>query len=80
VDVGREDEVHDYAYSEAYYEVARAKVCLRLGLTGWHVVVEVEGLSLMLDEMYAGLKEYFETLGWELLTVQGGGSAGCKGQ
>jgi len=24
----------------------------------------------MLDEMYAGLKEYFETLGWEALTVQ----------
>ena len=27
-------------------------------------------LRLMLDEMYAGLKEYFETLGWEALTVQ----------
>jgi predicted nuclease of predicted toxin-antitoxin system len=27
-------------------------------------------LKLMLDEMCAGLKEYFETLGWEALTVQ----------
>jgi predicted nuclease of predicted toxin-antitoxin system len=27
-------------------------------------------VKLMLDEMYAGLKEYFETLGWEALTVQ----------
>ncbi len=24
----------------------------------------------MLDEMYAGLKEYFEALGWEVLTAQ----------
>jgi len=27
-------------------------------------------LRLLLDEMYAGLKEYFETLGWDVLTVQ----------
>jgi predicted nuclease of predicted toxin-antitoxin system len=27
-------------------------------------------LRLLLDEMYAGLKEYFETLGWEVLTIQ----------
>jgi len=27
-------------------------------------------LKLLLDEMYAGLKEYFETLGWEVLTAQ----------
>jgi len=27
-------------------------------------------LKILLDEMYAGLKEYFETLGWEALTVQ----------
>jgi len=27
-------------------------------------------LKILLDEMYAGLKEYFETLGWEVLTVQ----------
>ena len=26
-------------------------------------------LKLLLDEMYAGLKEYFETLGYEVLTV-----------
>jgi len=25
---------------------------------------------LLLDEMYAGLKEYFEILGWNVLTVQ----------
>jgi len=28
--------------------------------------------------MYAGLKEYFETLGWEVLTVQGAGLQGAK--
>jgi predicted nuclease of predicted toxin-antitoxin system len=27
-------------------------------------------LRLLLDEMYAGLKEYFETLGWEVRTAQ----------
>jgi len=30
-------------------------------------------LKLLLDEMYAGLKEYFETLGWEVLTAQEAG-------
>jgi len=34
-------------------------------------------LKLLLDEMYAGLKEYFEILGWNVLTVQ---DAGFKGQ
>jgi predicted nuclease of predicted toxin-antitoxin system len=33
-------------------------------------------LKLLLDEMYAGLKEYFETLGWDVLTAQ---DAGLKG-
>jgi len=32
--------------------------------------MECGSMKLMLDEMYAGLKEYFETLGWEALTVQ----------
>lgn len=27
-------------------------------------------MKLFLDEMYTGLKEYFEILGWEVLTVQ----------
>lgn len=27
-------------------------------------------MRLLLDEMYAGLKEYFETLGYDVLTVQ----------
>jgi len=35
-------------------------------------------LNLLLDEMYAGLKEYFETLGWEVLTVQEVGLQGAK--
>jgi len=35
-------------------------------------------LKLLLDEMYAGLKEYFETLGWEVLTAQGAGLKGAK--
>lgn len=33
-------------------------------------------MKLLLDEMYAGLKEYFETLGWEVLTAQ---EVGLKG-
>jgi predicted nuclease of predicted toxin-antitoxin system len=28
--------------------------------------------------MYAGLKEYFETLGWEVLTAQDAGLKGAK--
>ena len=35
-------------------------------------------MKLLLDEMYAGLKEYFETLGWEVLTVQDVGLQGAK--
>ena len=30
-------------------------------------------LRILLDEMYAGLKEYFETLGYEVLTAQEAG-------
>jgi len=35
-------------------------------------------MKLLLDEMYAGLKEYFELLGWSVLTVQGAGLQGTK--
>jgi len=35
-------------------------------------------LKLLLDEMYAGLKEYFEILGWDVLTVQDTGLQGAK--
>lgn len=35
-------------------------------------------MKLLLDEMYAGLKEYFETLGYETLTVQEVGLQGAK--
>lgn len=35
-------------------------------------------LKLLLDEMYSGLKEYFETLGWEVVTVQEAGLQGAK--
>jgi predicted nuclease of predicted toxin-antitoxin system len=38
----------------------------------------VKLLRLLLDEMYAGLKEYFETLGWEVLTAQDAGLKGAK--
>ncbi len=31
-------------------------------------------MKLLLDEMYAGLKEYFETLGYEVLTAREAGS------
>jgi predicted nuclease of predicted toxin-antitoxin system len=36
----------------------------------------VTALKLLLDEMYTGLKEYFEALGWGVLTTQ---DAGLKG-
>jgi predicted nuclease of predicted toxin-antitoxin system len=35
-------------------------------------------MKLLLDEMYAGLKEYFETLGYEVLTVQEAGLKAAK--
>ena len=35
-------------------------------------------MRLLLDEMYAGLKENFETLGWEVLTVQEVGLQGAR--
>ncbi|MCP8309612.1 MAG: DUF5615 family PIN-like protein [archaeon] len=35
-------------------------------------------MKLLLDEMYSGLKEYFETLGWDVLTVQDAGLQGAK--
>lgn len=35
-------------------------------------------MKLLLDEMYAGLKEYFEALGWKVLTVQEAGLQGSK--
>jgi predicted nuclease of predicted toxin-antitoxin system len=35
-------------------------------------------LKILLDEMYAGLREYFETLGWEVLTIQDVGLQGAK--
>jgi predicted nuclease of predicted toxin-antitoxin system len=40
--------------------------------------MEVSLLRLLLDEMYAGLKEYFETLGWEVVTIQDVGLQGAK--
>lgn len=35
-------------------------------------------MKLLLDEMYAGLKEYFETLGYEVLTAQEVGLRSAK--
>jgi predicted nuclease of predicted toxin-antitoxin system len=35
-------------------------------------------VKLLLDEMYAGLKEYFETLGYEVLTAQEAGLKSAK--
>jgi len=35
-------------------------------------------LKILLDEMYAGLKEYFEILGWDVLTAQEAGLRGAK--
>jgi len=35
-------------------------------------------LKLLLDEMYTGLKEYLQTLGWDVLTVQNVNLTGAK--
>ena len=35
-------------------------------------------LKLLLDEMYSGLREYFEVLGWTVMTVQEAGLRGAK--
>ena len=35
-------------------------------------------MRILLDEMYAGLKEYCETLGWVVLTAQEAGLKGAK--
>ena len=35
-------------------------------------------MKILLDEMYAGLKEYFETLGYEVKTAQDAGLQGAK--
>ena len=35
-------------------------------------------MRILLDEMYAGLREYFEILGWNVLTVQEAGLQGAK--
>ena len=35
-------------------------------------------MRILLDEMYTGLKEYFETLGYEVLTAQEAGLQGVK--
>jgi predicted nuclease of predicted toxin-antitoxin system len=35
-------------------------------------------MKILLDEMYAGLKEYFETLGYEVVTAQEAGLKAAK--
>jgi predicted nuclease of predicted toxin-antitoxin system len=41
--------------------------------------IEIEQIMrILLDEMYAGLKEYFETLGYEVLTAQEVGLKSAK--
>ena len=35
-------------------------------------------MKILLDEMYAGLKEYFEILGWKVITAQDAGLQGMK--
>ena len=35
-------------------------------------------MRLLLDEMFAGLKEFFEVLGWEVVTVQEAGLQGAR--
>jgi predicted nuclease of predicted toxin-antitoxin system len=40
--------------------------------------LEAVAMKLLLDEMYAGLKEYFETLGYEVVTAQEAGLKAAK--
>jgi predicted nuclease of predicted toxin-antitoxin system len=35
-------------------------------------------MKVLLDEMHTGLKEYLQTLGWDVLTVEGIGLKGAK--
>ena len=35
-------------------------------------------MQILLDEMFAGLKEYFEVLGWKVVTAQEVGLRGAK--
>ena len=35
-------------------------------------------MKILLDEMLAGLKEYFEILGWDVITAQESGLRGAK--
>jgi len=35
-------------------------------------------MKVLLDEMYTGLKEYLQTLGWDVLTVENAGLKGAK--
>lgn len=35
-------------------------------------------MKILLDEMFAGLKEYFEILGWDVTTAQESGLRGAK--
>ena len=39
---------------------------------------EAKTMKILLDEMYAGLKEYFETLGYEVMTAQEVGLKAAK--
>ena len=50
-------------------------------LNRWWVKLEwneVTLLKLLLDEMYAGMQEYFQILGWDVLTVQDTGLRRAK--
>ncbi len=35
-------------------------------------------MKILLDEMYTGLKEYLQTLGWSVLTVEDAGLRGAE--
>lgn len=39
-------------------------------------ILGADVMKLLLDEMYAGLKEYFEALGYEVMTAQEAGVEG----
>lgn len=38
----------------------------------------IKKVKLLLDEMYTGFKEYLESMGWEVLTVEEAGLRGVR--
>lgn len=67
-----------FLHDATIHNVVAYKNCYVNRLDWFALDGDVMSLKILLDEMYAGLKEYFETLGWEVITVQEAGLQGAK--